>query len=58
MENILDPNKFTGRTAPLGHYGGRGWGSNSSNADRDDEMHDDEHSEDMSGELEQRFKRT
>ncbi|XP_011214236.2 homeobox protein slou [Bactrocera dorsalis] len=48
VENILDPNKFTGRTGSLGHYGGRGWGSSSSNADRDDEMHDDEHSEDMS----------
>ncbi|CAD6994296.1 unnamed protein product [Ceratitis capitata] len=51
VENILDPNKFTGRNGPTGHYGGgRGWGSSSSNADRDDEMHDDEHSEDMSGE--------
>ncbi|XP_053945700.1 homeobox protein slou [Anastrepha ludens] len=48
VENILDPNKFTGRNGPSGHYGGRGWGSSSSNADRDDEMHDDEHSEDMS----------
>lgn len=50
VENILDPNKFTGNklpatAPPFGHP--RQW-----TYDRDEEMHDhldDEHSEDMSG---------
>ena len=50
VENILDPNKFTGKNAVAGHY--RHWSCNSSNYDRDEDMHerlDEEQSEDMSG---------
>ena len=49
VENILDPNKFTGKTTPAGLYK---WNCNGSNYDRDEDMHerlDEEQSEDMSG---------
>ncbi|KNC28330.1 Homeobox protein slou [Lucilia cuprina] len=51
VENILDPNKFTGKNLQQ-HYNNQRWScSGSSNYDRDEEMHDDEHSEDMSEDM-------
>lgn len=58
VENILDPNKFTGNklpgggtgaTPPFGHPRGAPWSSYERDEDMQEHL-DDEHSEDMSGE--------